>query len=66
MYGGEIVESAPVELFNDPKTMLWSGRNAGRPHPLSWVATKTFQHTWEHGNSILRVALFAPRELAED
>jgi hypothetical protein len=25
------------------------------------VATKTFQHTWEHGNAILRVALFAPR-----
>jgi hypothetical protein len=26
-----------------------------------WIATKTFQHTWEHGNALLRLALYAPR-----
>ncbi len=56
-----LVESTPADLFNAPNTMLWSNRNAGKPLALSWVATKTFQHTWEHGNAILRVALFSPR-----
>ena len=56
-----IVESTPADLFNQPRTMLWSGRNGGKPLALSWVATKTFQHTWEHGNAILRVAMFTPR-----
>jgi hypothetical protein len=56
-----IIESTPAEIFNEPKTMLWSDRNVGKPRALSWVATKTFQHTWEHGNAILRAALFAPR-----
>ena len=41
--------------------MLWSNRNGGEALAMSWVATKTFQHTWEHGNAILRVALFTPR-----
>lgn len=56
-----IVESAPSDLFNAPMTLLFSGRNAGKPHAIGWVATKTFQHTWEHGNAILRVAMFTPR-----
>jgi hypothetical protein len=30
-------------------------------HSAGWVAAKTFQHTLEHGNSILRVALFSPK-----
>ena len=47
--------------FNRPATPLFSARSAGVSHPASWVATKTFQHTWEHGNAILRVAMFAPR-----
>jgi len=30
------------------------------------VLAKTVQHTFEHGASILRVAVFAPRKLVED
>lgn len=56
-----IIESMPLDRFNAPKTMLFSARSGGQPHPVSWVATKTFQHTWEHGNAILRIALFTPR-----
>lgn len=36
---------------------LWSERLR---HSAGWVAAKTFQHTWEHGNFLLRVALFSP------
>jgi hypothetical protein len=54
------VEAMPADLFNEPRTMLWSNRNGGKPLSASWVATKTFQHTWEHGNAILRVVLFSP------
>ncbi len=56
-----IIDSMSPGLFNTPRTMLWSNRNGGKPLAISWVATKTFQHTWEHGNAILRVAMFAPR-----
>lgn len=26
--------------------------------PLSWVVTKTYQHTFEHGDTLLRMALW--------
>ncbi|MEX1253214.1 MAG: DinB family protein [Dehalococcoidia bacterium] len=60
----EVVKDFPAERFSAPLTPLW-----GRHYPLygdhlhsaGWVASKTFQHTWEHGNAILRVALYAPR-----
>lgn len=49
-----------------PTTRAWGGAGYG---PGLWsparVVAKSFQHTWEHGNAILRVALFAPRELIE-
>jgi hypothetical protein len=59
----EIVRSLDHEWFNTPLTPLWSGSGRyGEPlQPAGWVATKTFQHTWEHGNAVMRVALFAPR-----
>ncbi len=58
----EMVESFAAERFNAPMTPLWaSGRHGTPPHSAGWVATKTFQHTWEHGNAVLRMALFAPR-----
>jgi hypothetical protein len=58
----ELVERYDPERFNVPVTPLWSsGRHGAVPHSAGWVATKTFQHTWEHGNAILRLALFAPR-----
>jgi len=32
-----------------------------RPVPLSWVVAKTYQHTAEHTNDVLRIALFWDR-----
>jgi hypothetical protein len=29
-----------------------------RPRPLSWIVTKTFQHTYEHGDTLLRMVLW--------
>ncbi len=53
----EIVETLGEERINSGVTPLWPDPE----HTAGWVATKTFQHTWEHGNAILQVALFAPR-----
>lgn len=53
----ELVETYGEERLNAGVTPLWSDAE----HTAGWVATKTFQHTWEHGNAILRAALFAPR-----
>lgn len=54
----EIVESFTEERFNTPVTPLFTrGETLRAP---GWIATKTFQHTWEHGNALLRLALFAP------
>lgn len=39
-----------------------TGRHGNPPHSPAFVATKTFQHTWEHGNAVLRAALFSPRD----
>ena len=59
----ETVEAFDPERFNVPVTPLWGEgypRYGSRLHSAAWVATKTFQHTWEHGNAILRLALFSP------
>jgi len=48
------------DRFNEPATTFWQDVLSQRGHSAAWVAAKTFQHTWEHGNSILRIALFAP------
>lgn len=57
-----IVESFSDDRFNTRITPLWStGGHGGPPHSPGWVATKSFQHAWEHGNAVLRMALFAPR-----
>ena len=53
----ELVESLGETRLNSGVTPLWPDPQ----HTAGWVATKTFQHTWEHGNAILRVALFSPR-----
>lgn len=52
----QVVEAFDPQRFNAPVTGLWGDR----PHSAAWVATKTFQHTWEHGNTIMRVALYEP------
>lgn len=55
--GVHLVESFSDGAFNAPVMPLWPPemRSPG------WLATKTFQHTWEHGNAVLRLVLFAPR-----
>ena len=53
----DLVRQLGEERLNSGVTPLWPDPN----HTAGWVATKTIQHTWEHGNTILRVALFAPR-----
>lgn len=61
-----IAQRFPEAAWTAPSTAAWASRGLG---PSSWsparVLAKSFQHTWEHGNAILIVALFAPRELVE-
>jgi DinB superfamily len=59
-----IVGAMDARRLNAPATEHWGkvDPNMGaRAHSAGWVAMKTFQHTWDHGNAILRMALFAPR-----
>jgi hypothetical protein len=53
------IESFDEARFNTPVCALWGASHSGPLRPAGWIAAKTFQHTWEHGNAILRVALFA-------
>jgi hypothetical protein len=50
--------------WSAPSTTAWAASGIG---PSLWsparILSKSLQHTWEHGNSILKVALYAPREL---
>lgn len=61
--GIAVIESFTEERFNEAVCPLWQGspRHGRAPQPPGWVAMKTFQHSWEHGNALLRLALFAPR-----
>ena len=38
--------------WETPSQTLWGNR------PLSWIVTKTFQHTYEHGDTLLRMGLW--------
>ena len=51
----ETLRSFPEEAFNAAVPTLWGLRSP------AWVLSKTFQHTWEHGNTILQIVLFAQR-----
>src|SRR5215204_2937487 len=47
------------EQFNTLRTPLW-GKYYGAPlHASGWVAAKSWQHTYEHTNALLRIALFS-------
>lgn len=57
----ELAKGFTDERFNTPVLPGWRNR-AGTPlKSPGWVLNKTFQHTWEHGNAILRITLFALR-----
>jgi hypothetical protein len=55
----EAISSMDDALFHARSTSLWHELTPAG-HSAAWVAAKTFQHTWEHGNSILQFALFVP------
>ena len=55
------LSSMSEERFQTLATTLWLDQLEAEGHSAAWVAAKTFQHTWEHGDSILRIALFAPQ-----
>jgi hypothetical protein len=42
--------------WTEERPVGWS--DLSWPVPLSWVVTKTYQHTAEHTNDVLRIALF--------
>lgn len=69
---GRAEEAALARAFSPeawlaPTTAAWGRSGYGpRLHSPARIVAKSFQHTWEHGNAILRVALFAPRELMAD
>lgn len=43
--------------LDEPREILWS-QVTGRPIPLRWAVSKTFQHTTEHVHNVLSLALF--------
>jgi hypothetical protein len=45
--------------WETPRETLWG------PKPLAWIVTKTFQHTYEHGDTLLRMGLWWESILAE-
>lgn len=55
----EAISSMDHARFHARSTTLWHELTPAG-HSADWVAAKTFQHTWEHGNSILQFALFVP------
>ena len=58
----ELVASFDDAAFNKPVCPVFGARwHEGALHPPGWVASKTWQHTLEHGNAVLRAGLFAPR-----
>jgi hypothetical protein len=62
----ELAHRFPEAAWAAPSTEAWGNMGLG---PTRWsparVLSKSLQHTWEHGNAILKVAFFAPRELLE-
>jgi hypothetical protein len=46
--------------WNEPHETLWGMK------PLSMVVTKTFQHTYEHGDTLLRMGLWWEETLEEE
>lgn len=45
--------------WETPRETLWG------PRTLAWVVTKTFQHTYEHGDTLLRMGLWWEHILGE-
>jgi hypothetical protein len=54
------VRAEQIDLLPELQGADWLARRGTvwAPVPLLWVVSKTFQHTAEHTNDILRIALF--------
>ena len=48
----DLLERLTTVDWQTPRETLWG------PKPLSMVVTKTFQHTYEHGDTLLRMGLW--------
>lgn len=48
----DLLEQLANVDWETPRQTLWGDR------PLSWIVTKTFQHTYEHGDTLLRMGLW--------
>jgi hypothetical protein len=46
-----LIDQFTTDDWTTPRETIWD------PLPLRWVVMKTYQHTWEHGDTLLRMAL---------
>ena len=56
----ELLDQLTNADWQTPRETLWG------PKPLSMVVTKTFQHTYEHGDTLLRMGLWWEEILKEE
>jgi len=56
----ELLDQLTTVDWNAPRETLWGTK------PLSMVVTKTFQHTYEHGDTLLRMGLWWEVRLADE
>ena len=54
----DLLDALEAVDWTVPRTTLWGER------PLSCIVTKTFQHTYEHGDTLLRMGLWWEHILA--
>ena len=56
----ELLDQLTNTDWNTPRDTLWGYK------PLSMIVTKTFQHTYEHGDTLLRMGLWWEEILEEE
>ena len=56
----ELLDKLTNTDWNTPRDTLWGHK------PLSMIVTKTFQHTYEHGDTLLRMGLWWEEILEEE
>jgi len=66
----QAVRDEQIQLLNDLQTIDWTapGETVWGMKPLALVVTKTYQHTFEHGDTLLRMGMWwehFERDMAE-
>ena len=56
----DLLDQLAAVDWSEPREVLWGLK------PLSMVVTKTFQHTYEHGDTLLRMGLWWEEILEEE